>query len=130
MFDFIETGRAIQILYQYAKAEILESDFLDLPAEAYKTLLESEKELNWYMLNPAKLNKNYFAQQSAFIVNEREKSSLLKAVQFIDTTTARLPIETSFLERLLYTKKSIPPCFFPSVKATSNDKNRIIPFKH
>ncbi|MFP3018478.1 MAG: hypothetical protein ACEY3E_06335 [Candidatus Tisiphia sp.] len=28
MFDFLEVGRGIQVLYEYAKAEILESDFL------------------------------------------------------------------------------------------------------
>ncbi|WP_425361054.1 hypothetical protein [Candidatus Tisiphia endosymbiont of Stenodema calcarata] len=33
MFGFLEVGREIQILYEYAKAEILESDFFDLQSK-------------------------------------------------------------------------------------------------
>ena len=129
MFDFIETGRGIQILYEYAKEEILESDFFDLPPEGYKKLLESEQEQKWYMLNPAKLNKNYIAEMSAFVVDEREKSILLRAVKFINATSAALPTEASFLEKLLYTKKFVPSCFFSSKQEAKNNDAHIIQLK-
>ena len=75
MFYFIETGRGIQILYEYTKEEILESDFFELPPEGYKKLLESEQEQKWYMLNPAKLNKNYITEKWVKL-QKRGKSEL------------------------------------------------------
>lgn len=127
MFDFIETGRGIQILYEYTKEEILESDFFELPPEGYKKLLESEQEQKWYMLNPAKLNKNYITEKSAFVVDDREKDILLRAVKFINTTSATLPTEASFLEKLLYTKKFVPSCFFSGKGQEKSEDASIIP---
>ncbi|WP_341756507.1 MULTISPECIES: hypothetical protein [unclassified Candidatus Tisiphia] len=126
MFGFLEVGRGIQVLYEYAKAEILESDFFDLQAKDYQKLEESERDQKWYMLNPAKLNKNYLEEKAAFIVNEREKYILLRAVHFINKSTETMPVESSFLERLLYTKNFIPSCFFSSKPKTTNNDSRII----
>lgn len=126
MFGFLEVGRGIQVLYEYAKAEILESDFFDLQPKDYQKLEESERDQKWYMLNPEKLNKKYFEEKAAFVVNEREKYILLKAVHFINKTTATMPVESSFLEGLLYTKNFIPSCFFSSKPKTINNDSRII----
>ncbi|OZG31352.1 MULTISPECIES: hypothetical protein [Rickettsieae] len=126
MFGVLEVGRGIQVLYEYVKAEILESDFFALQPKDYQRLEESERDQKWYMLNPEKLNKNYIEEKAAFLVNEREKYILLRAVHFINTSTAEMPVESSFLERLLYTKKFVPSCFFSSKPKTTNNDSRII----
>lgn len=126
MFDFIDTGRGIQILYEYTKEEILESDFFDLPPAGYLTLLESERQKKWYMLNPTKLNKDYIAGSLAFIVDEHEKNILLRAVRFVKENSVSLPADSSFLERLLYLKGIIPSCFFSSKKNASGNNHNVI----
>ena len=111
------------------KEEILESDFFDLPPEGYAKLPESEQEQKWYMLNPAKLNKNYIEERSVFLVDEREKYILLRAVKFVNTTAAELSTEVSFLEKLLYTKKFVPSCFFYSKKEEKIEPADIVQLK-
>ncbi|WP_342265009.1 hypothetical protein [Cardinium endosymbiont of Philonthus spinipes] len=124
MFDFIETGRGIQILYQYAEQEIVESDFFDLPAEGYQQLSEIEQEQKWYMINPEKLNKNYIEERAYLIVNEREKYILLRAVKFINSVSEK--VDSSFLEKLLYAKHCIPDCFSSTSRKTKNSDSRMI----
>ncbi|AXI24391.1 hypothetical protein CE557_583 [Cardinium endosymbiont of Sogatella furcifera] len=126
LFDFIETGRGIQILYQYAKQEILESDFFDLTAEGYQQLSEIEQTQKWYILNAEKLNQNYIEEGAYFIVNEKEKNILLRAVQFIHFTSEKLATNASFLERLLYSKHCMPDCFFSTSTKNENENCRII----
>ncbi len=127
MFDFIDTGKGIQVLYEYIKEELLESDFFDLPPDGYLKLLESERQKQWYMLNPEKLNKDYISDSSAFIMDEREKNILLRAVRFVKENSVSLPADSSFLERLLYIKGFIPSVFFSSTKKTEGNNHNVIP---
>ena len=126
MLDFFDTARGVQILYEYAKDEILESDFFDLPPEGYRKLPESEKGRRWYMLNPEKLNKNYVAERAFLIIDEREKEILLRAVRFINKSAAELPTNASFLEKLLYTKQFVPACLYSSKSQEKNNNADIV----
>jgi hypothetical protein len=128
MFEFIEVARGIQVLYKYAKEEILELDFFELQPSDYQKLPEESQDQKWFMINPEKLNENYFAQNDAFIVSEGEKYSLLKAVKFINltVTTEKLPVDSSFSERLFYTKSSLPPVLFSDSSKKTNGNCKII----
>jgi hypothetical protein len=128
MFEFIEVARGIQVLYKYAKEEIVESDFFELLPSDYEKLPEGSQDQKWFMINPEKLKENYAAQNDAFIVSEEEKYSLLKAVKFINLTvsTEKLPIESSFLERLFYAKSSLPEVLFSDSSKKTNGNCKII----
>lgn len=122
MLDFIKTASAVKMLYEYVKEEIVESDFFALLPKDYLRLPESDRQNTWYMLNPNKLNKKYSTQKFAFIVDEEEKNSILRAVRFVNNTSVDLPSNASFLEKLLYTKKFVPSCLYSSSeKAETGD---------
>lgn len=122
MLDFIETTAAIKVLYKHFKEEVDTLDFFELPIESYPHLYESPDQ-QWYMLNPQKLKKEYMTQSEGLIVNQDQKNSLLKAVLLIKNYSEKLP-SSSFLERLLYCKKMLPPCFYENddIKEKSNTK--------
>lgn len=121
MFDFIETAAAIKVLYQYVKEEVDLLDFFELSAESYPHLYESSDQ-QWYMLNPKKLKKEHMIQPEALIVEESQKNSLLKAIIFIKTYSKDLPDSSSFLERLLYCKRILPPCIYETSEEKENIK--------
>jgi len=68
--------------------------------DGYEQLLESEQQKKWYILNLGKLNKNYFAEKLAFIVDEREKNILLRAVKFVKTTSATITYLGVFFRKI------------------------------
>lgn len=85
--------------------------------------LEEDRNRKWYVLNPDKLNNKHSQDPSAFIVDEDEKDAMIRAVKFVNETTNSLPADSSFLERLLYTKNFIPPCFFSDNTVKNNDSS-------
>lgn len=111
MLGFIKYAEAVSVLYKYVTVELSEKDFFELPEKFYKTLPLERQSEELYIVNSNKLRKDV---EENFIVNAEEKKILLGAVQFVNNSSAKLPADTSFLERLLYIKKIIPPAFFSS----------------
>lgn len=112
MFDFIETASAIRVLYNHVKDCLQEEDFWPLTQEQYAKLSPEQQSENWFMINPSKLRD----KAEIWIVDENEKNAVFRAIKFIQKTTDELPETSSFLERLLYAKKNLPPVFFEQLK--------------
>ncbi|PCJ23919.1 MAG: hypothetical protein COA94_07820 [Rickettsiales bacterium] len=109
MFEFIEFASAIRALYQYVNDELVEEDFWLITEEQRKRLPKEDQTGVWYMLNPDKQKKD---QNSVFLVDKAEKDRLIRAVAFIKSSAKKLPESASFLEKLLYCKKTLPPVLF------------------
>ncbi|RZI45456.1 hypothetical protein [Candidatus Finniella inopinata] len=109
MLDFIETAAAIKSYYTDLTDFLEEDDFWVLTAEQQKRLAKEDQDKEWFMINPSKLKDK---TASISVVDSYEKDSLLRAVLFIMKTTNALPEGSSFKERLLYTKRVLPPVIF------------------
>ena len=77
IFNFIQMGQAIQILYQYVKEELIESDFIELSVQECEQLSESDPKQRCYTINSAKLNKKYAEEPSSFIVDVSTNSIIV-----------------------------------------------------
>lgn len=119
MLDFLETARGIKVLYEYVSEEILEKDFFEFLASDYNKLLEADRELKWYVVNPEKLRQHYAADPAAFVVDEYEKYLIMRAIAFIKHVSVKLPEETSFGKRLEYAKAFVPSCLYSKKEKTA-----------
>ena len=75
-----------------------------MPEKSYEKLNQHDRQLRWYVLNPAKLKKSLINQQAYYILHEGEKDVLLSAVALIKQLSQDLPEKATFLERLFYAK--------------------------
>jgi hypothetical protein len=119
MLEFIETASAIRALYNHVKESLTEEDFWPLTAEQYARMPLEEQSRSWFMINPARLKE---AKAEIWVADEEEKDSILRAIRFIEKTTSDLPAGSSFLEKLLYAKKTLPSVLFKS-----DDEERMTP---
>jgi len=61
------------------------------------------------MVNPSKLRSQ---AREIWVVDSDEKDKVLRAVRLIKKATEELPADSTFLERMLYAKKRLPPVLF------------------
>lgn len=125
--DIFDLAASIGYLPKYFKNELVNEDFWDLSSDGYMILNDEEKQQEWFIINPEKLNKNVLLDGCVFIVSEKQKSSLLKAFKILKNYSKGLPEDASFKERILVTKKALPPVFFSS-EDDEIKEGKLIPF--
>lgn len=129
MLAFLLVAQSFGVINQYFEKEASEKDFWDAPGGAYHTLNEEAKQ-QWFMINPEKLKAKYRIGHEAFIVNEGEKWSLLKAFEILYEYSRELPENADFKERLLVAKCKLPPGVFPSKERIEGTEGcKVIPFR-